>query len=109
MRFLVDAQLPAALARWLVAAGHEAEHVGDVGLASASDADVWSYALRRGVIIISKDEDFAKRNIVENSGPTIVWIRLGNSRRNELLAWFERALPTILDAIDRGDTLIEVI
>jgi len=26
MRFLVDAQLPPALARWLAAQGHEAEH-----------------------------------------------------------------------------------
>lgn len=32
MRFLVDAQLPPALARWLAAQGHEAEHVGDIGM-----------------------------------------------------------------------------
>ncbi len=29
MRFLVDAQLPPALARWLAANGHAAEHVAD--------------------------------------------------------------------------------
>ena len=40
MRFLVDAQLPPALARWLVAAGHEAEHVGDRGMEAASDAAI---------------------------------------------------------------------
>jgi len=32
MRFLVDAQLPPALARTLEAGGHEAEHVADIGL-----------------------------------------------------------------------------
>jgi predicted nuclease of predicted toxin-antitoxin system len=32
MRFLVDAQLPPALARHLVAAGHEAQHVADLGM-----------------------------------------------------------------------------
>lgn len=31
MRFLIDAQLPVALARWLAAGGHEAAHVGDLG------------------------------------------------------------------------------
>jgi len=41
MRFVVDAQLPPALARWLAGCGHRAEHVDDVGLASASDSDVW--------------------------------------------------------------------
>lgn len=29
MRFLVDAQLPPALARWLAAKSHETVHVGD--------------------------------------------------------------------------------
>jgi predicted nuclease of predicted toxin-antitoxin system len=33
MRFLVDAQLPPALARWLAEKGHDARHVADVGLA----------------------------------------------------------------------------
>lgn len=35
MRFLVDAQLPPALARWLCANGHEAVHVGDLGMLAA--------------------------------------------------------------------------
>ncbi len=30
MRFLVDAQLPPVLARWLCEAGHDARHVEDV-------------------------------------------------------------------------------
>jgi predicted nuclease of predicted toxin-antitoxin system len=37
MRFIVDAQLPPALARWLVRQGHEAEHVADRLLATAPD------------------------------------------------------------------------
>ncbi|MCY4633829.1 MAG: DUF5615 family PIN-like protein [Acidobacteria bacterium] len=37
MRFLVDAQLPPALARRFEALGHEAEHVADRGFASAPD------------------------------------------------------------------------
>ena len=32
MRFLVDQQLPPALARFLAAGGHLAEHVSDIGL-----------------------------------------------------------------------------
>ena len=37
MRFLVDAQLPPALARWLVERGHDATHVHEIGMAEASD------------------------------------------------------------------------
>jgi hypothetical protein len=37
MRFLVDALLSPALARWLTAAGLPSEHVADLGLDAASD------------------------------------------------------------------------
>lgn len=42
-------------------------------------------------------------------GPPVVWIRLRNTRRWVLLAWFEAALPRILSALERGETLIEVV
>jgi len=109
MRFLVDAQLPPALARWLVTAGHEAEHVGDVGLGDAADLAIWHYALGAGTVIVSKDEDFAQRKILGHAGPAVVWIRLRNTRRRELLVWFEGVLPEILEALERGETFVEVI
>jgi predicted nuclease of predicted toxin-antitoxin system len=40
VRFLVDAQLPPALARALSERGYVAEHVADVGLLSATDAEI---------------------------------------------------------------------
>ena len=109
MRFLVDAQLPPALARWLTAEGHDAEHVGDRQMATASDADIWDYAVQTGSAIITKDEDFAQRKTLSGAGPAVVWIRLPNTRRNVLLAWFATMLPNIVSALARGETLIEVI
>ena len=108
MRFLVDAQLPPALARWLVAAGHEAEHVGDVGLGGAKDHAIWAYAVSVGAVIVSKDEDFAQRKVMKNAGPQIVWIRRPNTRRRELLVWFGAVLPRMIDALERGESLIEM-
>jgi predicted nuclease of predicted toxin-antitoxin system len=70
-RFLVDAQLPPALARWLAAAGREAEHVADVGLGDASDHTIWDYALAAGEVIISKDEDFSQRKALGDEGPAM--------------------------------------
>jgi predicted nuclease of predicted toxin-antitoxin system len=108
MRFLVDAQLPPALARWLVAQGHEAEHVGDRGMQTASDAVIWDYALASAAAIVTKDEDFAQRKVLTTTGQTVVWMRLPNTRRRELLAWFETILPDVLAALERGETLVEV-
>ena len=61
MNFLVDAQLPPGLARWLADQGHSAQHVNDVGLAGAEDSVIWNHALGVDAIIVTKDEDFAER------------------------------------------------
>ena len=108
MRFLVDAQLPPALARWLAAQGHEAAHVGDLGMQAASDAAIWDHALASVSAIVTKDEDFAQRKVLTDDGPIAVWIRLPNTRRRDLLVWFETVLPDVLAALARGETLIEV-
>ncbi|WP_151445219.1 DUF5615 family PIN-like protein [Halomonas lysinitropha] len=109
MRFIVDAQLPPALARWLTAQGHHAEHVADIEMESASDGVIWRWAERHGAAIVTKDEDFAIwRNASEERSPTVVWLRINNTRRHELLHWFEPLLPQIVKALDQGEILIEV-
>lgn len=109
MRFLVDAQLPPALARWLAANGHEAAHVGDLEMQAASDAAIWDYALSSSSTIVTKDEDFAQRKTLSGNGPLVVWVRLPNTRQRYLLTWFETVLPDILAALARGETLVEVV
>lgn len=108
MRFLVDAQLPPALAKWLSAAGHSAEHVADCGLGAASDREVWSYALREECVVVTKDEDFPSRLLLEGSGPRIVWVRLGNTRRRDLIGWFELKHRELIEALERGESLVEL-
>ena len=108
MRFVVDAQLPPALARRLETLGHTAEHVADRGMASASDHVIRDYAASVGAVIVTKDEDFAIRGLL-TEGPAIVWLRLGNTRRAALLTRMDAELPAIVAALERGETLIEVV
>ena len=108
MVFLVDAQLPPALAQWLAERGHAAAHVMDVQLERADDAAIWEYALRTGGVILTKDEDFAKRRMVTTAGPAIVWIRIGNTANPELLRQMEQHLAHIVSALLQGEPLIEV-
>ena len=58
MRFLVDNQLPPALARFISGLGVEASHVVDAGLRDGSDTEIWNYASENDYVLISKDEDF---------------------------------------------------
>jgi len=47
--------------------------------------------------------------VLATDGPVVVWIRLPNTRKSDLLARFEIILPEILSALGRGETLVEVI
>lgn len=108
MRFLVDAQLPPAVAQWLREAGHDAQAVREVGLREAEDRDVWDYALMTGAAIVTKDEDFPTRAQRTLHSPIIVWLRIGNSTNQVLRLWFMPRLPQILDWIEQGFRVLEV-
>lgn len=109
MRFLVDAQLPPALARWLMARGYQAEHVADLDMAAASDRAIWERAESTSAVILTKDEDFAVWRATRSAPvPAVVWLRVGNTRRVELLRWFELLLPQVIERLERGEILIEV-
>ena len=68
MNFLVDAQLPPALARWIADRGHPAVHVAKLGMEAVDDGIIWDYARKNQAVIISKDEDFADRWLLNNEG-----------------------------------------
>ena len=108
MQFLVDAQLPKALARFRTSVGHDTEHVADVGLLSADDPGIWDHAMQAGAAMISKDEDFSDRIVLDPSGPPIVWVRRGNCSNAALLGWFMPLLPGVVASLQRGDKLIEL-
>lgn len=82
--------------------------MADLGLGNASDSVIWDRAMKSGAAIVTKDEDFAQRSLLDPNGPAIVWIRLPNTRRVELLTLFEAILPRVLQALERGETLIEI-
>ena len=109
MKFLLDAQLPPALVRWLQEQGHVAEAVRDAGLREAEDRAIWAWALQTTAVIMTKDEDFAGRSQEEQNGPVIVWLRVGNCSNEALRAWLTPRLPGIVQLVTQGSRLVEVI
>ena len=108
MRFLVDAQLPPALVQLLRDHGHVAEHVTDIGPGDAPDRDLWQYALGNKAVIVTKDEDFSLMFAMRGEAPAVVWVRVGNTRKAVLLAWFEPLIGQIVELVASGQKLIEL-
>lgn len=107
MKYLVDNQLPTALARHLSSKGIECRHVRDCGLGEASDREIWRHAVENDEVVVSKDEDFVYL-ATTSPGARLVWVRLGNCRKAQLLATFDRLFARIEDALGSGETIVEL-
>ena len=71
-------------------------------------ATLWRYALEHGAVIVTKDEDFANMAALAGDAPTVVWVRVGNTRRAALLAWFEPRIDEVISLVEAGNRLIEL-
>lgn len=109
LRVWVDAQLPPALARWLVAEyGVEAAHVLDLGLLTAHDRDIFDQARAAGVVVITKDIDFVQ--LLERLGPPpqVVWVTAGNMTKARLLEIVREHWEHVVALLSAGEPLVEL-
>lgn len=108
MKFLIDAQLPEKLKFWLVEQKHDAIHTNDLPLKHlTSDIEIIQFAEREKRIIISKDSDFYKFNLVNGIPERILFLTIGNIVNNELIRLFELNFKTIEDYFNSGNKIIE--
>jgi predicted nuclease of predicted toxin-antitoxin system len=108
MRFIIDDQLPVALARWIGTRGYTATHVADAGLTGRTDAEIWAFASKIDGIIVSMDEDFFDLQQRDANGPRFVWLRWGNTRKAALLEKFAIAWPDVELKLSAGARLVEL-
>ena len=108
MRFLVDAQLPPSLARWLGDQGHSASAVREEGLRDSDDGSIRNFAIKGGWVLITKDDDFVEQSFDTADAPPVVWLRIGNCTNRVLFAWLEPLLPEIVRQLEAGQRIVEV-
>jgi predicted nuclease of predicted toxin-antitoxin system len=108
VKFLVDHQLPPALARYLRSRGFDCEHVLDIGLAESLDSEICKYAENHDRVIVSKDEDFLYLASQSKAKFRLLWVRLGNCRTAALLAAFDQSWNRIESALAAGDRIVEI-
>ena len=99
MRLLLDQGLPRTTAAAFQAGAFQnhafqvsdpslsAEHVGDIGLATADDKTILAYALDRGRVVVTLDADFHTQLALSGArGPSVIRIRIEGLNSTELPA-----------------------
>lgn len=85
MKLLFDENLSPRLSRLLATLFPGSAHVRECGLLGQVDEDVWKYARDNGFTIVSKDSDFQQRSLLYGHPPKLVWLRIGNCTRQQLI------------------------
>lgn len=79
MKLLIDENLSPDLVGLVRDEYPGSTHVRDLGLRGASDRRIWEHARDHGFVIVSKDDDFRQRSLLEGAPPKVVWLQVGNA------------------------------
>lgn len=104
MKFLVDANLSPQVAARLNHAGHDAAHVIDHGLLSATDEAILGHALAHDQVIVSADTDFTIMLAVSgDKSPSLILLRSADRVPPRDQAELILAnLPSVIEELDAG-------
>lgn len=105
MKFLLNMNVARELGRRLTAQGHTYRHVGDIGMARASDTVIVQEAKANQEVVITNDLDYG--NLLAFSGesaPSVIIFRVRNTQPANLFVritktWTEIERPLLEGAI----------
>jgi predicted nuclease of predicted toxin-antitoxin system len=104
VKFLVDAQLPVRLARFLISAGHDVLHTTDLPDGNrTADGRIAALADDEDRVVVTKDRDFRDGHLLSGSPRRLLVVATGNITNSALLALFEAHLGAILAEFDEAD------
>jgi predicted nuclease of predicted toxin-antitoxin system len=89
--FLFDENLPA---NNKVSARLPVLHTSLIG-SHPTDTEIWEFARRNELVIVSKDPDFSQRIILSQPPPWVVHLRFGNLRKKEYHDFLAKVWPLI--------------
>ena len=101
MRFLVDAQLPYLLSKWIRDEGFEAIHTEDLpNKDETEDEEIRMLSIQSDYIVITKDLDFYDSHLLRNSPWKLLLITTGNIKNHRLLNLFRRNFQEIVNQFE---------
>ena len=84
MRFLLDQDVYAITARFLIGLGHDVVTASDLGLARASDARILDAARTQERVLVTRDRHFGSLVYLAKLGPGVVYLRMVPSETAEV-------------------------
>ncbi|MBK8983212.1 MAG: DUF5615 family PIN-like protein [Ignavibacteria bacterium] len=81
-------------------------HVIDVGLRDKDDIEIWKYAKKENLTIVTKDKDFYYLNSIYGSPPKLIWLVIGNCKIVDTVTVLKQNKKEIIDFINSDKDLL---
>lgn len=91
MKYLIDVNLPYKLKFYNIS---EFIHVNDIN-DEWSDGEIWEFAKKNNLIIVTKDTDFSDKMIIHTPPPKVVHLKVGNMKLKEFKQFLKINWPDI--------------
>ena len=84
MKLLFDQNISFRITKKLQSYFSGCLHVSDCGLLNCEDSEIWEYAKKNNLTIVTFDADFYDISMINGHPPKIIWIRTGNLTTDEI-------------------------
>jgi predicted nuclease of predicted toxin-antitoxin system len=94
MRLLLDQDVYAVTARFLITGGHDVVLVSEIGMAEASDEEILKTAQSQHRILVTRDRDYGNLVFVRGMGAGVIYLRIQIDNAIEVHRELTRVLET---------------
>ena len=107
MKFLIDAQLPPSLKQPFISKGHDCIHPFDLESGNdTTDKIINKISIEEERMLITKDSDFYHSFIIKKEPFKLIFVKLGNTSKSDLLSFFSDKFSEIISDIEKEDMIL---
>jgi predicted nuclease of predicted toxin-antitoxin system len=107
MKFLIDAQLPPSLKQLFISKGYDCIHTFDLESGNdTTDKIINKISIEEERTLITKDSDFYHSFIIKKEPFKLIFVKLGNTSKNDLLSFFSNKFSEIISEIEKEDMIL---
>lgn len=100
-KFLIDVNLPYRFSLW----NHD-NYIHQIDIdPKAADKELWEYAKKQNLTIVTKDSDFSNRIMVEGPPPKVIHIKFGNLQMKD----FHLKLSQVWDQVLKMNSTCKLV
>lgn len=109
MKFLIDQNLPPQLRRVLEGRFPGTQHVIHLRLDKTRDQVLWRYATEHGFALMTQDDDFHQRSMLNGAPPKVVYLANAQGDAPGLAAFIARNIETLAAFMEDAEASLLIL